>query len=85
MADRYEYEIPKLHDPAIDMFPITPDTDPPHVPRAIYVGAGGDLTVETLTGTVVTMQGLLGGMTYPVRIRRVLSVGTTAGGILGLV
>ena len=55
------------------------------MPRAIYVGTGGDITVETLTGTVVTMQGLLGGMIYPVRIRRVLSVGTTAGGILGLV
>ncbi len=85
MDDRYEHEVTRLHDPAADMFTITPDTDLPQVPRALYVGSGGDLTVETLAGNVVTIQGALGGMTYPIRIRRVISSGTTAGGILGLV
>lgn len=48
--------------------------------RAIFVGAGGSLSVELVDtpGQVVTLQNVIAGMIYPLRVRKVLASGTSA-------
>ncbi len=52
--------------------------------RAIYVGAGGDVSVVLSSGDEVGFAGLAGGTLLPVRVRRVKASGTTAGQLVGL-
>lgn len=69
---------------ATDAFEITPGPgDLPQVPRALWVGTGGDVTVE-LTSGEVTFTNVPGGTLLLVRPSKVLGA-TTASGILGLV
>ncbi len=56
----------------------------PHVTRALYVGAGGDITVEFLSGDVVRLANVQPGSFLPLRIVRLLATGTTAGDLVGL-
>jgi hypothetical protein len=58
-------------------------TDLPVVTRALYVGAGGDVAVRMLDGSVVTLSNVPSGTLLPLRIERVLATGTSAGAILG--
>lgn len=51
--------------------------------RALFVGVEGDVTVEDAEGTVVTIPSLA-SQYHPVRVRRVLSTGTTASRIFAL-
>jgi len=56
------------------------------VPKAIYVGTGGDLAVQLVddAGTV-TFKNVAGGSVLPIRVQRVLETGTSAADIVGLV
>lgn len=74
-----------LADPAGDAFPVTP-SDTAIIPsRALYVGASGDVAVVTAAGNQVVFAGVPDGSIIPVRVRKVLSTGTTATGIVSLI
>lgn len=51
--------------------------------RGIYVGGGGNLSVEMDNGTVVFV-GVVAGAVYPIRVRRVNSTNTTATNLIAL-
>lgn len=68
-------------------FAITPsnDADLPYVTRGLYVGVGGDVTVDMHGGeTNVAFVGMVAGMLYQLRVKKVYSTGTTAGSIVGV-
>lgn len=56
--------------------------DLPHVTRALYLGAAGDVAVTLKGGAVVTFVGMGAGW-HPLRVVRVMATGTTASDILG--
>lgn len=56
----------------------------PHVSRALFIGQGGDLSVEMADGDIVTFEGVPGGSLLPVRVGRINSTGTTASSIICL-
>lgn len=62
-------------------------TDLTTIPKAIYVGTGGDVTLIGVDdpGTAgVTFKNVASGMTLDVRARRVLATGTTATDLVAL-
>lgn len=85
MTDMFENQAAALSGPAVGGFSITPSdgTRFAQPSRAIYVGGAGTLSVEMLTGEVVTFQGLPGGVVLPIRAVRVLAE-STAGALVGL-
>ncbi|WP_338549492.1 spike base protein, RCAP_Rcc01079 family [Roseovarius phycicola] len=76
-----------LTGPICGGFDITPEdaNDLATIPRAIMVAGAGDLNVVLKTGDTLTLPGLTPGVIYPFRVVRVLSTGTTATGLKGLV
>lgn len=67
-------------------FTITP-TDSVNLPnptRAIYVGAGGNLTVLGVDDTTNVQFIVQTGQILPIQVRQVQSTGTTATGLVGL-
>lgn len=85
MADKFETQTPGLTSPGIDAFSISPsNNDLPQVTRALYVGNGGNVRVELVSGTQVSFNAMQTGMLYPLRIRKVLNGGTTATGLVGV-
>ncbi|HEY1124027.1 MAG TPA: hypothetical protein VGE65_00215 [Sphingobium sp.] len=86
MSDRFE-NVNGLADPARMAFAITPhgtnEVDP--LPKAIYVGTGGDLVGRAVGSSVdVTFKNLASGQILDVRLQYVRATGTTAANILGL-
>lgn len=73
--------------PATRHFAIAPDdsADLAAVPRAIYVGVGGDVAMQLVDdpGVTVTYSNMLSGVVYPCRPVRILATGTTATGLVG--
>jgi len=71
--------------PAIRWTAVTPDDaaalDP--MPRALFVGAAGTLTLEDRTGSIVTWT-VMDGQFLPVAPLRIRATGTTASGIVAL-
>lgn len=55
-----------------------------YMPRALYIGIGGDLRVEMAGGQVLTFANVPGGTILPLRISKLLQTGTTARQILGV-
>jgi hypothetical protein len=48
-------------------------------PSAIYIGLGGDVTVDMAkTGTNITFVGVFGGTSLPVLVTKVYATGTSA-------
>jgi len=77
---------PSLSGPATDILPVTPDdaNDLPEVALALYVEAGGSLSILTERGNSRTV--VVDDMAIlPVGVRRVRASGTTASGIHALV
>ena len=69
--------------PALDAFTITPGASALSVvPRAIYVGIGGTITVTTWNGTSITLT-VSDGSLLPLVVTHVTAA--TATGIVGLV
>lgn len=50
---------------------------------AIYIGGEGDLTVELISGEVITMSNIATGAWHPIAVRKVFETGTTCDDIVG--
>ncbi|MEE4154632.1 MAG: hypothetical protein V2I27_10780 [Erythrobacter sp.] len=77
-----------LNAPASRCFAITPDdvAELPYVPKALYVGSGGDIVVRPLEGEEdVIFSNTISGSILDIRVRAVRASGTSAEGIVGLV
>lgn len=72
---------------AVGAFSITPSNTVPlaNPTSGIYVGVGGDLAVEMLDGSTVTFVGVADASWLPIRVSKVLSTGTGAASLVGLV
>lgn len=86
MSDRFE-NVNGLADPARLAFAITPhatnEVDP--LPKAIYVGTGGDLVGRAAGSSAdVTFKNLASGQILDVRLQYVRASGTTATNLVGL-
>lgn len=86
MPDTYDSIATTLTSPAIDGQAVTPSntSDLPHVSRAIYIGASGDIAVELVSGASVTFKSVPAGAMMPLRARKILSTGTTGSEIVAL-
>lgn len=91
MADIFSSFADSIASPARTAFAITKSDETNYltgnglvVPKAIYVGGGGDLVVQMVgdAGTV-TFTSVAGGSVLPIRVQRVLAA-TTATSIVGL-
>ena len=80
MSDTYANIAPTLTSPAMDAADVTPNDATPlqTVSRALYVGGGGDIAVEMLSGATIVFRNVPGGAILPMRARRVLATGTNA-------
>lgn len=72
---------------AIDGFTVTPSDSAglTRTVRSLYVGTGGNMAVTTVEGNNVTFVGVQSGTVIPIQAQKVLSTGTTASNIVGLV
>lgn len=75
--------------PATSAVVITPsDTtvfEAESMPKALYIGVSGNLVAVLLDDeTSTTFSNMIAGNVYPIRVKQVLSTGTTAAGIVGL-
>jgi len=86
MNDDFEGMTPGLTSPAIAAQEIIPadGRELDYVSRALYVGSGGDLSVESSRGDVVTFRNVPSGAFLPIRVRRVRNSDTTASDIVSL-
>ncbi len=86
MTNPFQGRTLPLSGPATDILPITPsDTaDLTAVAIALYVETGGDLVINTVAGQTRTIA-VDDFSILPVGTTRVLSTGTTATGIHGMV
>ncbi|WP_308916381.1 hypothetical protein [Jannaschia sp. LMIT008] len=84
IQDTFKTRDAGLTSPLSNMFNVVPDdqTDLIHVTRALYVGAGGSLSITTAGGQTVTIPEIAPGW-HPLRVCRVHATGTTATGIVG--
>lgn len=76
-----------LTSPARNSFDIAPDdaTELPELPKAIYVGTGGDISMRLIDSAAdVTFRNVPSGYILDVRAQFVRSTGTTAVDLLGL-
>ena len=75
-----------LDSPPAYAFAITPDdaADLARPTRGLMVAGGGDVALVSVGGDTITLPGLLPGVQYAIRARRVLASGTTASGLVGL-
>lgn len=67
-------------------FDITPsdETEWSEVGVSVWVGGSGDVTVEPWHGNNTVTFSMVEGQIVPVTVRRVLSTGTTATGLIGI-
>lgn len=73
--------------PARNAEVVTPhnSTDLAALSRALYVGVGGDVSVQMAgTGTAIVFKNVPTGTTLPIRIHRVNSTATTATNMVAL-
>ena len=87
MTDRFKTRGASIDGPATDGFTITPHdiTELNEVPRAIYIGSTGDVTLLTLEGTELLFKNCASGSILPIRATIIKSTGTSATNMLGLV
>jgi hypothetical protein len=86
MPDRFANSEASLSGPASSGFSISPsDVNAlPETTRALYVGAGGSLSMRMLSGETLTLSNVTSGSLLPLRVTHVFATGTTAGAIAGL-
>jgi hypothetical protein len=85
--DNFESALDSLIAPARNAFPITPDDSAalPSLPRAIYIGSGGNIVLRAVDGTQdVTFFGVASGSILDIRPKYVRATGTTANFLIGL-
>lgn len=84
MAPRNQFPARGALDSASDGFAVTPGPgDLADIPRALWVGTGGDLAITLASGDVI-LKSVPDGTLLPVKPSRVLSAGTTASNIVAL-
>jgi hypothetical protein len=78
--------VPSMDGPAQSAFEITPHNtnDLATTARGLYVGAAGDVKVDTVAGDTVTFVDVPAGTILPVCCTRVYATGTVATDIVGL-
>lgn len=87
MFDKFKRATKTIDSVAESGFDITPNDgeDLPKATRSVYVGTGGDLTcILVADSSAVTFKNVVGGSILPIRVQRVLSNGTSAADIVGL-
>lgn len=84
--DDYGAQADTITSSSLAPFAITPDdsNDLTRIPKGLWVGGAGDVTLRGVNGSNVTFAGVQAGSILPVRPSRILSTGTTATGIIGL-
>jgi len=50
--------------------------------RGLYISGAGNLVVETIGGDTLTFTGLLAGVIYPVAVRKIIKLGSSAAGLV---
>jgi hypothetical protein len=75
-----------LIDPGEGGFAITPNdnADLSRVTRKLYVGTQGDIQVTLANDDTIIFPALAAGIFHRLRVKRVLSTGTSASGIVGV-
>jgi hypothetical protein len=86
LPDSFANRADHVSAPATSCVPVTPhDTNPlPSVPKALYVGTGGDIVIRGPHGADATFVGVPSGTVLPVRAAYVRASGTTAADIVAL-
>ncbi|MEM1286821.1 MAG: hypothetical protein AAGH60_00560 [Pseudomonadota bacterium] len=86
MSDLFAAHMAGLESPASNAFTIVAQDNVPltTVTRAIYIGAGGDLSVKMKSGETVVFTGVPAGSVLPVRVAEVAATGTSASNLVGL-
>lgn len=85
--DNFGSALDSLIAPARNCFAVTPNDSAglPSLPKAIYVGVGGDVTLRAADSAQdVTFVNVPSGTILDVRTAFIRATGTTAGNILGL-
>lgn len=87
MSDNFSNTATGMSGPANDAFNIIPDDaiDLTQVTRALYTGAGGDISLVMQSGASVSFIAVPAGIILPLRIRKVMATATTATNLCGLV
>lgn len=88
MAPRDQFPARSAGGSAREAFAVTKDdnADLPQIPRALWVGTGGSLSVIFTPGTdPVSLTNVPNGSLLPISPSRVRSAGTSASDIVGLV
>ena len=87
ISDKFSEYSSGLSSPICGGFDIAPDdsVDLISVTRAIILAGGGDVSVVLKNGDSITLPALAAGVIYPFRVARILSTGTTATGLKGLI
>lgn len=72
--------------PINDASAVTPNdsADLGSTSRGLYVGASGDVKIDTAEGNTVTFTGLAAGIVHPIRAKRVYATDTTATNIVAV-
>lgn len=86
-SDNFDQAVDSVIAPARNCFPVIPSDTGELVllPKAIYIGTGGNLVVRPVDGNAdVTFVNLPNGAILDVRIVAVRATGTTAGDLVGL-
>lgn len=86
-SDSFGSQADTVTSPSLAPFAITPndDTDLTQIPKALWVGGGGDVVLRGVNNAGnVTFANVPSGFIIPVRARRVMATGTTATGIIAL-
>lgn len=84
MNDPFKSQNSQLDSPGRDGFEITPSdsADLTAVPRSLYIGGQGDVSVVMLSGAELIFSGAVGIL--PISVVKVKASGTTASGIVGI-
>lgn len=81
--DNFKSFPPHLETPAENAFAVTIGENMEYATRAIYVGVGGDINIQTVHNDEVLLKNVLTGQILPIRVKKILSSGTTATDIVG--
>lgn len=87
MADQFQYVADQVSAPATRVGVVTPSDAAPlaDVPKALWVGTGGDLTVRGAGGGAdAVLRNVPAGSVVPVRAQFVRATGTTVADIVAL-
>lgn len=87
ISENLDHAVDSIIAPARNCFPVVPSDagELVRLPKAIYVGTGGNLVVRPVDGNAdVTFVNLPNGAILDVRIVAVRATGTTAGDLVGL-